>query len=355
MSGTGPGGPQRPFSAGAYLADRAAAVAAGGVCVAGVAGMQAVLGVGAQAVFLTAALVAACGACALAAGYVRRARFYRELDALVRQDVGAGDLAALLEEPGFLEGRLAWRAIDAQGRLAADEMGVYKRAMAEYRDYVELWIHEIKTPIAAANLMAADLHGPVAARLKGELDRIEAQVEQALYYARSTSLAKDYAIRETPLAAAVRAACRKNARYLIECGVALQMDVPEEATVFADEPWLVFVVGQVVVNAAKYGAKNVRFSACEEGVGTVSSRTVLSVADDGCGIPAADVPRVFERGFTGANGRARGSSTGMGLYLAAVMCEKMGLGLGIASEEGTGTRVMLSFPHDRRRMDLQTA
>ena len=178
-------------------------------------------------------------------------------------------------------------------------MGVYKRAMAEYRDYVELWIHEIKTPIAAANLMAADLHGPVAARLKGELDRIEAQVEQALYYARSTSLAKDYAIRETPLAAAVRAACRKNARYLIECGVALQMDVPEEATVFADEPWLVFVVGQVMVNAAKYGAKNVRFSACEEGVGTVSSRTVLSVADDGCGIPAADVPRVFERGLHG--------------------------------------------------------
>ena len=84
---------------------------------------------------------------------------------------------------------------------------------------MELWIHEIKTPIAAANLMAADLHGPVATKLKGELDRIESQVEQALYYARSTSLAKDYAIRETALADAVRAACRKNARYLIESGV----------------------------------------------------------------------------------------------------------------------------------------
>ena len=355
MSGEGLGGPREPFSAREYLADRAAAVAAGGVCVAGVAGMQAMLGVGLQAALLTAAFMVACGAFALAAGYVRRARFYRELDALARQDVGAGNLAALLEEPGFLEGRLAWQALDAQGRAAADEVGAYKRAMAEYRDYVELWIHEIKTPIAAANLMAADLHGPVAARLKGELDRIEAQVEQALYYARSTSLAKDYVIRETPLAAVARAACRKNARYLIECGVALQMDVPEEATVFADEPWLVFVVGQVVVNAAKYGAKNVRFSACEEGVGTASSRTVLSIADDGRGIPAADVPRVFERGFTGENGRAQGSSTGMGLYLAAVMCGKMGLGLGIASEEGVGTRVMLAFPHDRRRMDLQTA
>ena len=73
------------------------------------------------------------------------------------------------------------------------------------------------------------------------------------------------------------------------------------------------------------------------------------------GIPAADVPRVFDRGFTGKNGRAQGSATGMGLYLVATLCEKMGLGVGLASEEGTGTRVMISFPHDRRRLDVQSA
>ena len=219
---------------------------------------------------------------------------------------------------------------------------------------MELWIHEIKTPIAAANLMAADLHGPVATKLKGELDRIESQVEQALYYARSTSLAKDYAIRETALADAVRAACRKNARYLIESGVSVEVGLADDETVFADATWLSFIVGQVLANAAKYGASCVRFSSRTEGEGG-AARTVLAMADDGCGIPAADVPRVFERGFTGTNGRAQGSSTGMGLYLAAVMCEKMGLGLGIASEEGTGTRVMIAFPHDRRRLDVQSA
>ena len=128
----------------------------------------------------------------------------------------------------------------------------------------------------------------------------------------------------------------------------------DDETVFADATWLSFIVGQVLANAAKYGASCVRFSSRTEGEGG-AARTVLAMADDGCGIPAADVPRVFERGFTGANGRAQGSSTGMGLYLAAVMCEKMGLGLGIASEEGTGTRVMISFPHDRRRLDVQSA
>ena len=121
---------------------------------------------------------------------------------------------------------------------------------------------------------------------------------------------------------------------------------------FADASWLSFVLGQVVVNAAKYGATAVRFTAREEGTGTSAARTVLEIADNGRGIPAADVPRVFDRGFTGENGRDQGSATGMGLYLVATLCEKMGLGVGLASEEGTGTRVMLAFPHDRRRRDV---
>lgn len=342
------------FALGAYLRDHAAQAAVGAACIAGVSGMLAVLGAGWQAAVLAAAFMALCFAVMLAIGFARRARFYRELAGLSAQKAGPGNLASLLEEPDFLEGRLAWRALDEQGRAAADEITGHKQQNKEYRDYVELWIHEIKTPIAAANLMAADLHGPVATKLKGELDRIESQVEQALYYARSTSLAKDYAIRETALADAVRAACRKNARYLIESGVSVEVGLADDETVFADATWLSFIVGQVLANAAKYGASCVRFSSRTEGEGG-AARTVLAMADDGCGIPAADVPRVFERGFTGANGRTQGSSTGMGLYLAAVMCEKMGLGLGIASEEGTGTRVMISFPHDRRRLDVQNA
>ncbi|MDU3173261.1 ATP-binding protein [Eggerthella sp.] len=90
----------------------------------------------------------------------------------------------------------------------------------------------------------------------------------------------------------------------------------------------------------------------EEGAGTSDARTVLEVADDGWGVPAGDVPRVFERAFTGENGRRAGSSTGMGLYLVAELCAKMGLAVALASEEGKGTRVLLAFPHDRRKLDL---
>ena len=340
------------MSPAAFLRDRALSVAVAIVCAIAIGSVVAVLGAGPDASVLAACIVLACAAFALTVDYARRRAFYRDLEQVV------GDLdrtyyaTALIEPPDFLEGRLAYEALQATGKAAADDVAAHKQQAEAYRDYIELWIHEIKTPIAAAALMASGLHGPQAARIKGELDRIEGYVEQALYYARSTSLARDYAIRELPLAEAVRAACKKNARYLIEHGAIPSIEVGDDVSVFADASWLSFVLGQVVVNAAKYGATAVRFTAREEGTGTSAARTVLEIADNWRGIPAADVPRVFDRGFTGENGRAQGSATGMGLYLVATLCEKMGLGVGLASEEGTGTRVMLAFPHDRRRRDV---
>lgn len=282
------------MSPAAFLRDRALSVAVAIVCAIAIGSVVAVLGAGPDASVLAACIVLACAAFALTVDYARRRAFYRDLEQVV------GDLdrtyyaTALIEPPDFLEGRLAYEALQATGKAAADDVAAHKQQAEAYRDYIELWIHEIKTPIAAAALMASGLHGPQAARIKGELDRIEGYVEQALYYARSTSLVQDYAIRETSLAEAVR----------------------------------------------------------EEGAGTSDARTVLEVADDGWGVPAGDVPRVFERAFTGENGRRAGSSTGMGLYLVAELCAKMGLAVALASEEGEGTRVLLAFPHDRRKLDL---
>lgn len=337
-----------------YLRDRAPIIFLGIACCLGVGGMLAVLGVGADASLFVPFFVAVCWVIALVVDYARRHRFYAEL---VRT---ASDLdqtyyaSELVEKPTFLEGVLTHEALEAVGKAAADDVNDSRQQAQAYRDYIELWIHEIKTPIAAAGLMASSLHGVEASRLKGELDRIEGYVEQALFFARSTSLTQDYAIREAPLADVVREACKKHARFLIEQGAVPVVDVAEDVWVFADVKWLAFVVGQLVVNAAKYGAHEVRFTAHEEHTQTGGTLTVLEVADDGWGIPAADVPRVFDRGFTGQNGRASGSSTGMGLYLVATLCEKMGLGVGLASEEGVGTRVTIAFSHDRRAFDLRT-
>lgn len=328
-----------------FLSDRALSIVLACACAAAVGAMMHAACGSLDASLLAAAVVLAFAAAALALSYARRRRFYSELDALSDHLEDAYLATSLIEEPAFAEGRAAHRALRATAASAADRAAAYRRELEDYREYVELWIHEVKTPIAAADLVAARLRGADAERLRGELDRIETYVEQALYYARSTSVGSDYAVREVALADAMRGVCKRHARFLIERGCGAAVDIPEDCTVLADQSWLAFVAGQVVTNAAKYGAHTVRFSAkaAEGGRGTV-----LEIADDGIGIPAADVPRVFDRAFTGENGRARGNSTGMGLYLAAVLCDRMGLGLQIASEQGRGTRVLITFPHDRR-------
>ncbi len=232
------------MSLSAYLRDNLAAIGVGVLCCLGVAGMLAVLGVGVDATVLVPCFVALCGAVVLGLGYVRRRRFYAELARIVEDLDRTYFASELVEEPGFLEGRLAHEALEAVGKAAADDVAFHRRQAESYRDYIELWIHEIKTPIAAAHLMTADLHGGVASKLKAELDRIESYVEQALYYARSTSLARDYAIRELSLADAVRDGLQEERPLPHRARHHPVHRVGDGVTVFADASWLSFAWGR---------------------------------------------------------------------------------------------------------------
>ena len=338
-----------PFTPASYARDHWFALLALVLCLAGLFLMLPTLGVSSHGTLLIADFVTLCGLCVALIDYRRKAAWYRELSQLVASLRRASVFASLVAEPPFLEGSIAYETGRAVGSLSAAEVDGLAADDEAYRRYIELWIHEIKTPIAAVKLMTTNEGGPLASKVAREMERIEAQVDQALYYARSSSLSQDYAIREVDLLDAAREACKRNARFLIERDCTPRFSIPEGLTVLADEPWLVFILSQLTVNAAKYGATELTFVAREEEAGTPRGRTVLEVRDNGCGIPAQDVPRVFERGFTGEVGRAHGSATGMGLYLVASLCAAMGLHVGLASEEGVGTRVILTFPHDRTR------
>lgn len=285
--------------------------------------------------------------------YARRARFYKNLAALANSLDKVSHFADYVSEPSFAEGIVTRQAIQEIALRAADEITELKAQNAESTDYTELWVHEIKTPLAAMQLVVDKMHGDDAKKLKFELERLERLVNQALFAARSSSLTNDYSIREVRLVDVVGEACKENVQYLTSLGIALDLQVDPELKVYADKSWLSFVISQIVTNSAKYGASTISFAAQEPDREGPEAQTVLEIRDDGCGIPAADVPRVFDRGFTGEVGRAHGSATGMGLYLAARLCTCMGLSIKVASEEGVGTRVLLGFPHDRGRMSMQ--
>ncbi len=229
-------------------------------------------------------------------------------------------------------------------RLAGRDMtGAVSDAQAsqrEYREYVERWVHEIKAPITAARLICRELDGDTRRKLTAELSQIEAHVERALFYARAENPEQDCLFRQIELEKIAAQAIENHRSLLIQNGIRVEME-NMNCAVYTDEKWAVFILGQLLQNAARYRGPEPVITLSAKPLGR---QTQLIVHDNGIGIPAHELPRVFERGFTGSNGRIRGGSTGIGLYLCRKLAVFLELELRMDSQEGAGTTVTLTFP-----------
>ncbi len=247
-------------------------------------------------------------------------------------------LAELLPEPQDAEEEVYFFLLKQAFKSMLEQKNAVARERQEYREYIEQWIHEIKTPITAMKLLCENHSVPFTRELMTELEKTDRFTEQALYYARSEHTEKDYSIRELRLFDVVHQAIADNKYLLLQNGVSLVMD-ESDLTVYSDDKWIRFILDQLIVNAVKYkGSKpELHFYAQRQG-----DKIYLFVEDNGIGIPAGDLPRIFEKGFTGQNGRSRQNSTGIGLYLCKRLCDKLGIGI-CAESEGEGTRIRLAF------------
>ena len=232
------------------------------------------------------------------------------------------------------------------GRHMVQAVSDAEAAQREYREYIESWVHEIKTPITAAGLICRGADSEVRRKLSPELAQIEAHVERALFYARAESPEKDFIVRQTDLAEITAQALNQHRTILMQNGVRLETDSLNQM-IYTDGKWTAFIIGQLLQNAVRYRSEHPMVTLCAEQIG---QQVRLVVQDNGIGIPVHELPRVFDRGFTGSNGRGRsgqspaGSSTGMGLYLCRKLAGCLQIDLQIASEVGTGTTVSLTFP-----------
>ncbi len=229
-------------------------------------------------------------------------------------------------------------------RLAGRDMtGAVSDAQAsqrEYREYVERWVHEIKAPLTAARLICRELDGDTRRKLTAELSQIEAHVERALFYARAENPEQDCLFRQIELEKIAAQAIENHRSLLIQNGIRVEME-NMNCAVYTDEKWAVFILGQLLQNAARYRGPKPVITLSAKPLGRQAQ---LIVHDNGIGIPAHELPRVFERGFTGSNGRIRGGSTGIGLYLCRKLAVFLELELRMDSQEGAGTTVTLTFP-----------
>lgn len=327
------------------------------ICAALCAFIVAVGGAGMSAAGLVAAVILGAFALALVIEYLRKYSFYRDLEEGTDDIEHPLWITEMMDEPEFLEGELAYEALRAVAKAANDDVGTYRRQVADYREYVETWVHEAKSPLAAARLMLDNLADTVPASDAGEelldktvalgdeLGRVEGYIEQALFFARSETLDRDYLIRAYSLKDLVGKAIKANAHALIASHVA-PFRKNLDFTVFTDEKWMAFILGQLIQNSVKYAAgegAELCFTGSLADEGRADERIELVVRDNGCGVSEADLSRVFDRGFTGENGRAGKRSTGIGLYLVKRLCDKMGLGVRADSEAGEFFAVTISF------------
>lgn len=271
--------------------------------------------------------------------YIPKWKYYSELEETVGCLLEKTYLTEMIRPPYFYEGRIIHHILRSEEKYLNDIIAGQQTEMMEYYDYVQMWVHEIKTPVAAAKLIIENHKNDVTLSIEEEINKMEDYVEQMLYYAKSGSLAADYNIEAVSLKKVVAAVLKKNAKLIT--GRAVWPKLRNlDYEVWSDDKWLGFIIAQIVSNAVKYRAKD-RDAELVFDAQKKDRQIVFTIRDNGIGIGQADLEHVFRKGYTGENGRAYKKSTGMGLYICGQLCEKMGIWIGIDSMEGEWTMVTL--------------
>lgn len=217
-----------------------------------------------------------------------------------------------------------------------------KSGLQDNIDYFTAWSHQIKTPIAVMDMLLKAEDTPRSRELLTELFKIEQYAEMSLQYLRLDSNTNDFIIRECDVDVLIRKAIRHYAPQFIHRKLQLQY-TPVKARVITDEKWLLFIIEQLLSNAVKYTSSGTVTISFEKGI--------LTVADTGIGIAPEDIPRIFEKGYTGLSGHMDRKSTGLGLYLCKKAADLLGHRLYVRSAVGYGSRFSVDLR--TRRIEIE--
>ncbi|MCM1499047.1 MAG: sensor histidine kinase [Clostridium sp.] len=294
--------------------------------------------------------------------YVRKYRFYNEL----KKNLDGLDQKYLvletLERPNFYEGQIMADLLYEIDKSMTERVKAYSMNIEDFKEYIEMWIHEAKRPVSSLLLMCRNqqdkalpgkegagacesgsgLSNPLSdKKYLAQIRRLDAYIDQVLYYVRAEQAEKDYRIRRTDLKKLVHKVVMNNKDDLLESGITPKISAVDREVV-TDAKWLEFILNQILNNAVKYRREDVESEIAiwtEEEDGFI----FLHVRDNGIGIPSADISRIFEKSFTGENGRKRAKSTGMGLYIAKNLCRQLGHGMDAQSVVNEYTDIRIWF------------
>lgn len=276
----------------------------------------------------------------LAYEYIKKAEYYnnfkKSLESLDKKYL----VTEIINKPNFYEGQILYNSLTVIDKSMNDNVAIYRRSVNEYKEFIETWVHEIKTPIASSKLIVQNNKNEITLDIDQELDKIDNLVEQVLYYSKINDVQKDYYISKVYLKDIVTSFLKANYKLFLNYNVSVNIDaLDSNVIIYTDKKWINYIISQIISNSIKYKTKNIKIYS-KEG----KNKCSLFIKDNGIGIQSSDISRVFEKGFTGVNGRKYTKSTGMGLYLCKKLCNKLGIGLYIKSKVGKFTTLEIVFP-----------
>lgn len=272
--------------------------------------------------------------------FFRKRSFYNELVTNTERLDKKYLVLDTINEPEFYEGQLICHSMYEINKSMCENVKNYELSVGSFKDYIEMWVHEIKIPIASLLLMCHN-HSTDLKKYKEQLRRVDSYTDQVLYYVRSEYAGNDYLIKETDLSKVITNSAQKNREDLLENNIELRVsDV--NVKVLTDRKWLEFILNQIINNSIKYQSED-RESYIHIFAEEFKEKVVLHMKDNGIGITESDLPNVFKKSFTGENGRKHAKSTGMGLYIVKMLCEALGHKVCVLSKEGEYTEVILTF------------
>lgn len=265
----------------------------------------------------------------------------RYFDMLKELDEYTGDIITALPEPQSNEEIIINDLISHLNYLNYLKYDALYKEKRDYDEFIATWVHEIKIPISIIKLtLENDVVNDKSKSIFEEIERIENYIEQVLYYSKSDDFSKDYFISDVNIEKIIKDIIKKNAKTFISKKISVDIS-NLDYDVKTDKKWLDFVLNQIVSNSLKYTDKNgsIKFYSLNS-----EFEKILIIEDDGVGIKKEDIKRIFDRGFTGYNGRNYSKSTGMGLYLSKKLLNKLGHKITVESKFGNYTKIMIHFP-----------
>ena len=277
--------------------------------------------------------------------YLKSNKYLKDIDKMMDNLTEKYLITEIMPKPSRAERLAYYRILKKANKSMLENISIIKQQQKDYKEYIESWVHEIKIPITSVKLLCENNKSDITTKIDEEIEEINNFVEQALFYARMDQVSNDFMIKNINLNNVIKNVLARNKKIMIQNNMKVELN-NVNTNCYTDEKWLEFIINQIIQNAIKYRKEknaNIIITISEN-----KENVILNIKDNGIGIKTSEIDRIFDKGFTGTNGRNQKKSTGIGLYLCKRLCQEIGMEIKANSKENEFTEIKIIIPRNKK-------